>query len=498
MSDPEAFLQATEAPQNLKRTTVRGGSLVIVSQGLIFVLSLGATMVLARLLTPSDFGLVAMVTAVTALASQFKDLGLSQATIQRSTITHNQVSTLFWINTTLGLALTLITVAAAPLLAWYYGDPRLVPITLALAGTFLLSGLAVQHQALLRRQMRFGVLTAIDVLALVAGLATALIMAWRGAGWWALVFRQLAAAAVTTLGLWWACRWRPGRFRRGVGVRSMLTFGSHVSGYSLANYFARNLDRVLLGQRAGSDVVGLYSKAYQLLLLPINMISSPLHAVAIPALSRLQGEPARYRSYYQKGMLLPVALGMPGVVFLFVTAGDAIRLFLGSQWMASVPIFRLLAPAAFVGTFSVATAWVYVSLGLTRRQLDWTLFATALTVIAFLVGVRWGAPGMAIAVSASYCALFYPGLLYCFRPTFLRVGDLLVALWRPALASLAAGVGCWLFGRAVLMTHPALLRFTLQGITYAALYALFWVALPHGKQSLIEMRGTLRELRRGN
>lgn len=495
--DAPAFREATAAPRDLKRSAVRGGSLVLVAQGVMFLLTLGATMVLARLLTPSDFGLVAMVLAVTSFATQFKDLGLSQATIQRPTITDAQVSTLFWINAALGLWLTLLTAAAAPLLARYYGDPRMIPITLTLAGTFVLSGLGVQHQALLRRRMRFGVLTSIDILSLSAGLIVAVLLAWRGAGWWALVWRQLVATAAATAGVWWACRWRPLAPRRGAGVRSMLAFGSHVSGYSVANYFARNVDRALLGRQMGSSALGLYSKAYQLILLPINMLTTPITAVALPALSRLQHDPPRYRSYYQKGIAPLVAIGMPAVVFLFVTAADTIPLFLGQQWVGAVPIFRLLAPTAFVGTIHMATSWVYVSLGLTRRQLQWTIFATVLTITSFFVGLHWGVRGLAAAVSIAFCGLQVPALLYCYRPTFLKLGDLTTVLWRPALAAFLAGAGCGALGKLLLAPLAPLPRFVLLAIGYGILYGLVWLVLPRGRQILADMWHTLRELRGG-
>jgi O-antigen/teichoic acid export membrane protein len=345
--------------------------------------------------------------------------------------------------------------------------------------------------------MRFGVLTAIDVLSLAAGLAAALILAWRGAGWWALVVRQIVAIGAATLGVWWACRWRPLAPRRGAGVRSMLAFGGHVSGYGVVNYFARNLDTVLLGQRAGSVALGLYSKAYQLLLLPINMIASPVTTVALPALSRLQNDPPRYRSYYQKGIAPLVAIGMPSVVFLFVTAADTIPLFLGNQWVAAVPIFRLLAPAAFVGTIHMATGWVYVSLGLTRRQLDWTIFATVLTIAGFFIGLHWGVRGLAAAVSIAFCGLQYPALLYCFRPTFLRIRDLLVVLWRPAVASLAAGAACGALSAFFLAPFGPVARFVVQVISYGAVYGMAWLGLPSGGRILADMLRTLRELRTG-
>lgn len=153
----------------------------------MFVMQSVSTVVLARLLLPADFGLVAMVTAITGLGQAFSDLGLSEATIQRQEISHHQVSTLFWINVAIGMTLTLATIALAPVMAWFYRDPRLKGITFLVSLTFLIGGLRVQHDALIRRQMRFVALAIRDVAAYAVAVPVAIIMAWRGAGYWAIV-----------------------------------------------------------------------------------------------------------------------------------------------------------------------------------------------------------------------------------------------------------------------------------------------------------------------
>jgi len=204
------------------------------AQGVRFFLRMGSTVVLARLLTPQDFGLIAMVTVITGFVMMFKDMGLSMATVQRDEVNHAQISTLFWINVGLSLCVMLLTAALAPVIAWFYGEPRLVWVTLALASAFIFGGFTVQHQALLRRQMRFGTLAVIGIISMVVGIITAIIAALSGAGYWSLVLMQLATAITIAIGVWVGCDWRPGLFVRRSGIRKMLAFGGNLTGFLTA------------------------------------------------------------------------------------------------------------------------------------------------------------------------------------------------------------------------------------------------------------------------
>ncbi len=495
LNDPDRFLHTEHLKADLKGRSIRSGAVTMTAQVGKFVLNFGSTAVLARLLTPEDYGLIGMVIVVTGFIELFNEMGLSTATVQKAEITHKQVSTLFWINVGIGWLLMMATAAIAPGVAWFYSEPRLTAITVVLGMGFVLGGLGVQHQALLKRQMRFTSLAMIEIGSIIVGICTAIVSAWQGAGYWALVFMPLARAFTFTVGVWIMCAWRPGLPVRKSGIGSMLAFGGHITGQNVLNYFIRNLDNLLIGYFLGPQALGLYAKAYQLLLLPIQQINGPVSNVALPTLSRLQNEPERYREYYRKGILLLVVLGMPLIAFLVEAADQVILIVLGSRWTDAIPLFRILAPAAFVGTFNVATGWVYTSLGQADRQLRWGFIASAVTVIGFLIGIQWGTIGIAASVSLTMCLLRYPGIVYCFKTTPLKVSDLTEVLWRPTVASLAAAAILFAGRGWLALGENLLLGLLIKGLVYTLLYILIWCMLPNGWQTLKEILRLLKELR---
>ena len=261
-------------------------------------------MVLARLLDPTDFGLVAMVTALTGVLNLFRDFGLSTATVQRTSVTSEQLSTLFWINLLVGVLLTCLALAGAPFIADFYHEPRLRWITIALAGSFLFNALGVQHSALLQRQMRFTTLAAIDTASVAASVAVGIWMALGGSGYWALVGMTIVAPVVYGISVWLASAWVPGLPRRQVGLRSMMRFGGTVTLNGIVVYVAYNLEKVLLGRFWGADALGIYGRAYQLVNLPTENLNSAMGDVALSALSRIKDDPSRLKSYFLKGYSL--------------------------------------------------------------------------------------------------------------------------------------------------------------------------------------------------
>jgi len=406
-----------------------------------FCIQMTSTVVLARLLTPQDFGLIAMVTAITGFVMMFKDMGLSMATVQKAEINHDQISTLFWINVTLSIGVMLVTAALAPAIAWFYGEPRLTWITLALAGAFIFGGLTIQHQALLRRNMRFGTLALIGIIGQLAGIVAAIIAAFYGAGYWALVLMQLATAITGAIAVWVACGWRPGLPVRRSGVRAMLAFGGNLTGFNFMNYFARNADNLLIGKFWGPGQLGIYSKAYGLLMLPIRQITGPIAAVAIPTLSRLQNDPERYRRYYYRAISTIAFITMPLVATLAALSTEVITIVLGSQWTSAGPIFKVFAFAAVFQPVGSTVGWVYVSLGQTKRMLYWGLLAVPIIVLSFVVGLPWGALGVTTSYTICYlCVLMVPGFWLAFRYSPLTVAACLRAMMCPL--GLAAAMYC--------------------------------------------------------
>ncbi len=478
----------------LKARSLRGGAITLAAQGAKYGVDVVAVAVLARLLTPEDYGLVAMVAAVLGFLAAFKDAGLSMATVQSERVSHEQVSALFWLNVALSLVLVAAVAASSRGVAWFYGDDRLVGISLALGGSFFFAGLTVQHAALLRRQMRFRELAWVEVGAHVVGTAAAVAAALQGFGYWALVLRGLATPCSLMLAVWVATPWRPAPPWRAGGARSLVRFGGYLVGFRVMNYVGRNLDNVLVGRFLGGSALGLYSKAYALLMLPLRMVNDPISDVAVPALSRLQGDPERMRSYYYKALGLVVTLSMPVVGWVAAVADSFVLTLLGEQWVAAVDIFRILTIPAFIGTFNVATGWVFVSLGDVRRQLASGVVNTALGALAIAVGLRWGIEGVAWGLVVSALVRRLPTIANCYRGTPFTLRGLGQVLWRPAAASALAGlltfgVHGWLAPGA---GPPLALLASLPvfGAAYLAAFAL----LPGGPALLAELLGHLRIL----
>src|ERR1039458_7022434 len=385
--------------KDLKEKTIRGGLARLCAQGADFTLRLVSLMVLARLLGPKDFGLVGMVTVLTGVLIMFRDFGLSAAAIQRPIVTEEQLSTLFWINILVGAGLTLLTAAMAPVIAAFYHEPRLVAVTAALASSFIFNAAGVQHGALLQRQMRFTALAVVSTISLVVSTAIAIGGAMAGYGYWALVAMTLTAPVINTVGFWLTAAWIPGRPRRQVGIRSMMHFGGTVTLNGLVVYIASNFEKVLLGRFWGADALGIYGRAYQLINIPTGNLNSAAGEVAFSALSRLQDDPSRLKSYFLKGYSVILALTLPITLACALFADDMIRVLLGPKWTAAAPIFRLLAPTIVVFAIINPLFWLLSSLGLVGRSLKMGLVIAPLMIASYVIALPYGPQGVAFAYS---------------------------------------------------------------------------------------------------
>lgn len=461
---------------DLKGRSVRGGAVTLSSQAIKFVLQMGSTVVLARLLLPSDFGLIAMVTAITGFVAMFKDAGLSMATVQRKDITHDQVSTLFWINVALSAAVMLVVAALAPAIAAFYSEPRLVWVTLALAGTMLFGGFTVQHQALLRRQMRFKALAVIEVVTMAVGIAVAIVMALMGFGYWALVGMTAAAGLTNAAMVWMLCDWRPGLPKRGSGVGGMLKFGGTLTGFNVMNYFTRNLDNVIVGAMLGAASLGLYSKAYGLLLLPIRQVNGPVSAVVIPVLSRLQDKPDRFRRFYLKAVLLISSATFPIAAYVAVDAETFVRVVLGEQWMGSVPIFQWLVPAALMGGINVVPGWLCTVLDHNGRLVRWAAICAPMMAAGFLVGVNFGAEGVAAAASLVWTSLYVWLIVWSCKDTPIQPLDILRSVIPALLASVTACFVLFAFCRWIEL-ESSIVAITTHLSIFGLVYTGVWMGI---------------------
>ena len=412
-------------------------------QGVKFALGLLSTAALARLLRPQDFGLLGMVTSITAFVGLFRDLGLSNATVQRAEVTHAQVSFLFWVNVGLSFAVALIVVALAPLIAWFYHEPRLISVTMVLSLTFIFSGLTVQHQALLRRQMQFKALAIRDAVALAGGIAVGITLALLGFGYWSLVALLFTTSVLNCILVWTICGWRPGRFQRGVGARGMLAFGGNLTAFNVLNYFSRNFDNILIGRVLGAAPLGIYAKAYGLLMLPIAQINMPMAAVLLPGLSRLQSAPQEYKRLFTNAVRAISLVTVPIVVFSFCLSQDVVLVLLGPRWLSVAPVFQLLAPAALFGAIAFVPNWLCQSLGRSRRQFHYALVSAPICVAGFLIGIKWGIAGVAVSYSLTFSLLFWGYVCYACKETPVRMFEIGAGFFSALLPAAIAGTVVW-------------------------------------------------------
>lgn len=478
---------------HLKQAVLRGGVAKVCSQAANVLVRIGSLMVFARLLSPADFGLIAMVVAVTGVLGMLKDFGLSAATVQRESISDAEISALFWLNILIGVVLWLLCMAAAPVMVWFYGEERLFWITFALSVGFLFTAASGQPNALLQRQMRFGALALIDVIALLSSTGIGLVMASLGFGYWALVGWSVALPVVTCLGVWIASDWLPQLPRRVPSVLPMLHFGGLYTLNTVVVQVAYNLDKMLVGRVWGPTVLGFYGNAYQLVGVATNNLLGAIFAVAFPALSRAQGK-EHLETYFVKGYKLVLTMAFPVAVGCVLFAEDIVLVLLGPAWLEGAPVLRLLSPLIAIFALMDPPGWLLLSLGRVRRSLNIALVILPIVAIGYSAGLPYGAKGVAAGFTIAMAIWAIPHMIWCTRETTLSVWKLLRVARTPAIASLIA-VPLSLGAHAALDNTAPLPRLLVEGMVLSFTYigAVLWA-----KEERTFYFGLVRSLRAGS
>ncbi|MGA8088013.1 MAG: lipopolysaccharide biosynthesis protein [Terracidiphilus sp.] len=424
----------------LRRLAVRGAAATVSASGLALGAQVISTVILARLLTPADFGVVTMVTTFSLLVVSFGLNGFTEAVIQFEEMDHQTASNLFWLNTGAGLVLAIAFAAAGSLLARFYGNPLVADVAKGLSiGIFIQAG-SVVHLALLMRAMRFGGTSTNDVVGRVANTVFSILFALRGWGYWALVTGILAQQLSLTVGAWWLCRWVPGLPRRNGKTGAAVRFAVKVYGQFSIAYSTRNIDNLLVGWRFNAVALGFYKKAFDLFALSASQLTAPLSNVALAALSRLNEDHARFRRYLASSLAMIAFLGMAASADLTLVGKDVVRLVLGQKWAEAGRIFEIFGPGIGAMLLCTTVSWTHLSIGKPGRLLRWGLVSLAITVSMFLVALHWGPVGVAAAWSISSWTLLIPGFWYAGRPIGFGVSDLMNAIWKYAAAALLAGL----------------------------------------------------------
>jgi O-antigen/teichoic acid export membrane protein len=381
---------------NLRGLVVSGVLWKFGSQAFQQALQIVTIVVLARLLGPNAYGLAGMVFVFSRLLTYFSDMAMGAAVIQRSELTHAQLSTAFWTTAATGVSATLVGFACSPLVARFYGEPTLESLFQALSLNFVLVALGRTQVALLQRQMRFRSIEIRNSISAVGGATAGVLLAVNGAGAWALIGQVLVTSTVGLLLVWRLSSWRPSFVYSRRDFREMGRFSGNVLGAQTLFFFTNNLDNLLIGKFVGAASLGAYRLSFNLMQQPVVRLAAPLRTVLYPAFARLNGDRPRLAQAWLNVNRLLAAVMLPGLVLLAVTAPDTIPVLLGDGWQASVVLVQVLCLVGMLQSTQLLNSAVLQALGMAGALLRLAGFSFSLNMIAFVIGLHWGALGVAV------------------------------------------------------------------------------------------------------
>jgi O-antigen/teichoic acid export membrane protein len=443
---------ATESSRpSLSSSVLTGASWIALSRIAAQALSLVSVTVVARALSPEAYGLVGMAQLVIGFVSLFQDLGTSSAVVQRREVDQRFLSTIWWLNLALSTLLAGICWVLSPLAADFYHEPAVQKVLRILGLGFILAAGSTVQAALLSRSLQFRSLAIRDIISSATGLVVAIIMAYSGAGVWALVGASLSTTAVSTVLVMILARWAPSFSFSWPDIRSIARFGANLSAFNLINYFARNADNALVGRYLGAGPLGYYQLAYRMMLYPVENISQTLGRALFPAFTKMQDDYGRFRVAYLRACAAIAFLTFPLMIGALILADELVRVLLGPKWVPTIPVFQILALVGMVQSISTTVGQIYIATGRTDLMLRWGTLFVSLIVVGFAVGLPWGIQGVAIAYAIVIAAIVIPVFWAAFRIIDLPLLDLWRALW--------PGLKCTLIMAVVVLTlHQALAR----------------------------------------
>jgi PST family polysaccharide transporter len=480
----------------LRGRTLTGVAWSAISQGLNQGFTFIISIVLARILGPKVYGLIGMIWVFTGFAAVFGDFGLAAAIIQRKELEARHLNAAFWTNVTLGTTMTLLMAALAPLVAWFYKEPVLLTLTAVIALKYVFDSLCVVQIALLNRAMRFRTLAWIQIGSTVISGMLGLGLALYGMGPWSLVAQTLGASVLLLAISWGLGNWRP-RFSFELrACKELFGFSAPVLGFNIVNYWARTLDNLLIGRVNGPAALGIYSRAYTLMLMPLTQVSTVLGRVMFPAFSAIQDDKSRIKRVYLKSLSVISLITFPMMIGSFVVSEHFILVLLGNEWAGAIPLFRIFCWVGMIQSISTTVGWIYQSQGRTGLYFTMGIIGMLLLVIALVVGIHWGIIGVAWSYFIVTLIWWYPCWVVPGRLIGLSFSETMRNLSPPLLCALAMGAGVLGVG----MILPAgmahwqylVIQIPLGVVLYFALIVNFRLkAWQEGRQAFSEMAGEL-------
>jgi O-antigen/teichoic acid export membrane protein len=398
--------------------------------------------VLARILTPEDFGLIATISVVTNFATLFFEMGLGAALVHVRNPTEKDLATVFWLNVLSGLFYGALMWAISPWVGSFFHEEALQRYMPLLALNFVLS-FGIVHSALLQRKLHFKTVAIVEVSAGIMGAAVSLIVALRFPGPLALALGPAAAALAMSLLYVIAVRWHPKAFISLTSARALWSFSGGLLGFNVVNFWGRNADNLLVGRYLGVDALGLYGRAYNLMLLPVTQITGSLGRVMFPALAAISGDHPRVQAAYLRTLGVVNFVTIPMLLGLCATAEPLIPFLWGGQWIGAVPIFQTLCLAGIPQCLATSVGWIFQSQGRTGTMFLSGVASSAVGVGGMIFGLQWGVMGVAIAVAVTSWLSAPVVLYFAGRTISLRLGTILMGAFSTLACSIIMATLVW-------------------------------------------------------
>lgn len=476
---PPAYPTAAE----LSRRSVRSGAATLLARAAQLLLQLGLVMVLARLLTPADFGVQAMVLPVAILVSAIANVGLQSAIIQRDDPAHAWSDAIFWRALSSNAVLCGLMMLAAPLIARTYREPRALGVAIAWAAVIFLTTFSAVPEALLKREMRFAVVVRAQLAAVVVSVVVAILAARRGAAHWTFMLQVACMELLRVAIVWRVTGWRPPALRSSPesaeGWSAVRQYWRGYAGARALAWVGEQADRLMIGIVGGAPVAGLYDASKRWGWFTFSEPYLAVSDVAVASLSRARHDAARFQRYLRGAFLPILAFSLPAMAFIFGHARDVLGLFLGHQWAGAVGMLRAVCIAGTFASISRLAQWIYLATGRTDRQLRWTACATPVLLACAVAGTRWGAIGVATAFALANAALAVPSVFYAVRTTTLSATDCLLVFARPLAASAGATVIVMALG-AYLPPSEHAAGMAVHLLVFVTAYLVCWLVQPGG------------------
>jgi len=422
-------IDAANFSEDIEKKSARGGLFGIGSNVIKVLIQLTFTVILSRILSIDDYGIMAISMSLISFFLMFSDMGAGTATIQKKQVDHRFVSSLFWFGMFSSVIIFIVCFFISEFVTLIFNDDRLKILMIFSSLIIPLGSLGAQHQALMSRQARWIEINILSVFCQILSGLLAIIVAWYLAfGYWALALQSVVATAANTAGLWFLCRWLPSNPSNWLRARESFSYGSYLVLFNVANYGHREADNLIVGQQLGTAALGIYSRGYNLFMLPLTLVVWPIARVIMPLLSRQQDNPGAFARIYC-GALASVYLAvapMAGALFLF--AEECVTLLYGEKWIESAEVLRILAVVILLQPAYTSGGWIELSLGRSKRHFYASLVAGCIYILAFAVGVRGGVTGVAKGYLYANMVVVIPWLWWATRGTSIGVSDFFRAI----------------------------------------------------------------------